>query len=123
MNERLMNTGSTAQGDRPRVLCVCSAGLLRSPTVAWVLSNEPYGFNTRAAGSHKEYALIPVDEVLLAWAERLVFVNKENFEEVSRVFNISQKQSLVLDIPDRFQFRDPKLVTIINQQLKKHFMD
>ena len=28
-----------------RVLCVCSAGMLRSATMAWVLSNSPYNFN------------------------------------------------------------------------------
>ena len=39
------------QGDYKRVLTVCSANMLRSPTIAHVLSAEPYNFNTRSAGT------------------------------------------------------------------------
>ncbi len=38
------------QGKYKRVLCVCSAGVLRSATTAVVLSKEPFNFNTRSAG-------------------------------------------------------------------------
>ena len=62
---RLANTHNHYQGDAKRVLCVCSAGLLRSPTAAFVLSQEPFGFNTRAAGIAEDFALIVVDDVLL----------------------------------------------------------
>ena len=47
---RLGNSKNPYQGDFKKVLCVCSAGLLRSPTAAWVLSNAPFNFNTREIG-------------------------------------------------------------------------
>lgn len=110
---RSMNAQNQWQGDWPRVLCVCSAGLLRSPTLAWVLSNAPYNCNVRCAGSHPEYALVPVDQVLLDWARRVVFVNPENHERVlSRKLALS-KEVFVMNVPDRFEFRAPKLVKAI----------
>lgn len=119
INNRLWNAKNPFQGTSKKVLCVCSAGLLRSPTLAWVLSNEPFNFNVRAAGSSKAFALIPVDEVLLAWADLVVFVNQENEEEVMEHFpqDMQDKEFLTLDIPDNFQFRDPTLVKIIERQV------
>ena len=58
---RLANTHNPYQGDFKKVLCVCSAGLLRSPSTAFVLSQDPFNFNTIAAGINEDYALIVVD--------------------------------------------------------------
>jgi len=122
MNNRIWNARNPHQGDATRVLCVCSAGLLRSPTAAWVLSNPPFNFNTRAAGSSKTFALIPVDDVLLAWADVVLFVNKENEQEVRKEFDLSEKNVLTLNIPDNFAFRDPVLCNIITEQCKEGFL-
>lgn len=70
MNQKMPETerGQIAQnpyqGQYKRVLCVCSGGILRSPTAAWVFSNEPYSFNTRAAGT-ESFALIRLDPALI----------------------------------------------------------
>ncbi len=125
MNNRMHNAHNQAQGSRTKALCVCSAGLLRSPTLAWVLSNEPFNFNTRAAGSSNSFALIQVDEVLVHWADIIFFVNKENEEEVEFNFTRGKNQPnwadgkhiITLNIPDNFEFRDPVLVEIIKKQL------
>lgn len=98
------------QGAFTRVLCVCSGGILRSPTLAWLLSNEPYNCNTRAAGSHKEFALIAVDQTLLDWASIVFFVNQENFERTVKDYKVRPNRCHVLDIPDRFAYRDPELI-------------
>jgi predicted protein tyrosine phosphatase len=121
INNRLWNAKNPFQGSSKKVLCVCSAGLLRSPTLAWVLSNEPFNFNVRAAGSSRAFALIPVDDVLLEWADLVVFVNQENEDEVNEHFpeDMKDKDFLTLDIPDNFQFRDPTLVKIIEAQVKE----
>ena len=116
--QRSMNSKNQYQGDWPRVLCVCSAGLLRSPTLAWVLSNEPYNCNTRAAGSHHEYALVPVDQVLLNWARAVVFVNEENHERTRSLKLTMPGEVYVLNVPDRFAFRDPQLVKSIRAGLE-----
>lgn len=116
---RSMTAQNQYQGAFPRVLCVCSAGLLRSPTLAWVLSNPPYNCNTRAAGSTPVYALVPVDQVLLNWAHIVVFVNPENHEEIlaRRPRLILPKRVFVLNVPDRFAFRDSGLIEAIHGEL------
>ena len=58
-----------------RVLCLCSAGLLRSARLAQILQQE-YNYNTRNAGV-ADYALIPVNTALLKWADEIVCVEQE----------------------------------------------
>lgn len=108
------------QGKFPRVLFVCSAGILRSATAAAVAGAR--GINARAAGSAK-YALIPVSVNLIEWAKKIVFVNPDNFEQVLRTFentgytdDIKQK-AIVWNIPDNFEYMHPTLVQEINAGL------
>ena len=75
----LANVGNQFQTKAKKVLCVCSAGMLRSPTLANILHSE-YGFNTRAVGADKEYALIPISQALIWWADEIVFVNRSNYD-------------------------------------------
>ena len=113
---RLANTNNEYQGHFKRVLCVCSAGLLRSPTAALVLSQEPFNFNTRAAGLHPDFALIIVDDVLLKWAQEIVCMNAEQ----ARVLKNMTKDTPIinLDIADEFEYRDPELMNMIARQYK-----
>lgn len=100
------NAKNPFQGDSKKVLCVCSAGLLRSPTLANLLHRE-FGFNTRACGSSQDFALIPISEALVEWADEVVFVNRENFEESGgKAF---EEKAMVLNIEDSFDYGDPQL--------------
>lgn len=112
MNEanRKYNSKNPYQGKYKRVLCVCSAGLLRSPTLAWVLSNEPYNYNTRAAGLDVGHALIPVDDVLVEWADEIVCMD-EYQQKVLK--SKTKKPVLNLQIGDNFEYRDKGLVEIM----------
>lgn len=116
---RLATCSNRYQGDYKRVLCVCSAGLLRSPTAALVLSQEPYNFNTRAAGLTPEFALVPVDRVLLEWADELVVMTSEQAEEIRPRLE-SDKPIVVLGIEDNFRYRDPELIKLIREAYDKH---
>src|SRR5687768_2523899 len=110
------NTKNEHQGEFKKVLCVCSAGLLRSPTAAWVLSNPPFNFNTRAAGIEGVYALILVDDVLLTWADEVVVMNGD------LAMRIREKgyTGLIVDlrIKDSYDYRDPELVNIITERYR-----
>jgi predicted protein tyrosine phosphatase len=110
---------NTAQGKALRVLCVCSAGVLRSPTLANYLHKE-WGYNTRACGSSEEYALIPLSEALIEWADTIIFVNEENYVEAlfrnQPLAALIEKKTIVLDIPDNYDYNDPTLVSIMHQQ-------
>lgn len=121
---RLHNVGNPNQGPAKRVLCVCSAGLLRSPTLAWILSNKPFNFNTRAAGAAEGYALILVDEVLLRWADVVVFADEDHKRMVSYQYKdlIDNMETHVLNLPDIYPFKDPKLVTLAKKKLKEVFV-
>jgi predicted protein tyrosine phosphatase len=98
-----------------RVVCVCSAGLLRSPTAAVVLSQAPWQFNTRAVGLVPEFALIPLDQVLLEWAEEFVCMTQDQADAVKdMVKQLSLKtQVTCLNISDNFGYREPELVRLI----------
>jgi predicted protein tyrosine phosphatase len=108
------NAQNPFQNDHKKVLCVCSAGLLRSPTAAVVLSQPPYNFNTRAVGCVTEYALIPIDEVLVEWADEIVCMEQSHVDRIQRdILHSGSKTFVVLGIPDRFPYRDPELVEAI----------
>jgi len=114
MKNRIANTKNEFQGKFKKVLCVCSAGMLRSPTAAWVLSNKPFNFNTRSCGISKEFALIVFDEVLAEWADEFVVFNQEQFDVVSK---LSKGKVIVnLDIEDIFDFKDEELINLITTQ-------
>ena len=112
---RISNAGNRFQGHYKRVLCVCSAGLLRSPTAALVLSQDPFNFNTRAVGISREYALIPLESVHLHWADEIVTMEDRHTEIVHELMNTSgmfdgMPKLIQLDIPDNFSYRDPALI-------------
>jgi len=111
---RIHNCTNPHQGKAKRVLCLCSAGLLRSPTTAVVLQRE-YGYNTRAAGVSKEYALIELDDVLCNWADEIVAVEQSVAEQVPEDF---KSKLIVLDVPDIYAYMDPQLQKIILEQYR-----
>jgi len=109
------------QGNAHRALFVCSAGLLRSATAASVASC--LGMNSRSCGS-ESYALIPISANLIAWAETIYFVNEFNYQGALDTFVGMQEvemmilaKSVVWDIEDVYNYRDPKLVQIITNLL------
>lgn len=122
---RLYNSRNPAQGMAKRVLCLCSAGLLRSPTLAWVLSNPPYDYNTRAAGVNLEYALIPIDMYLINWADEIVCVEPSVRDQLveycaKEEINLGQTPVIVLDIPDMYERRSAHLVAMVKKQYCDH---
>jgi len=120
LTEKIMATKSPwnnpYQGPDKKVLFVCSAGILRSATGARMYAHK---YNTRAAGS-EDYALIPVSNDLIVWADEIVFVNKENFDTVNRKFDLSDVMNkvVVLDIPDQFPHMDPELQKAFKAQYR-----
>jgi len=112
MLNRIHNCTNPYQGKSNRVLCLCSAGLLRSPTTAVVLQRE-FGYNTRAAGVIKEYALILADDVLYNWADEIVAVESKVADHVP---NEWVNKLVVLNIPDIYPYMDEELQKIIKEQ-------
>ena len=117
------------QGNAKRVLTVCSAGLLRSPTAAWLLSNDPWNFNTRSCGYNDEYALVLLDEVLLEWADEVVVMDQKQESVVNNMMkNMNSNRGFefskpvhVLNVPDNYSFRDPQLVELMLDKFHRLF--
>lgn len=122
---RLMTASNEYQGAARRVLCLCSGGLLRSPTAAWVLSNAPWSYNTRAAGVTTDFALIPVDEVLVQWAQEIVCVESSVEDKLRRhlakwKLELGQDQRITtLEIPDFYPRMAPELIERITNQYRE----
>lgn len=106
------------QSNRPKLLFVCSVGMLRSPTAAAV--GVQRGYNTRAVGSDVSCALIPLSVNLIEWADHIFFMTMENwdeavetFEDVGYLEDLKEK-STILGINDSYDAFDPTLIRIIN---------
>ncbi len=120
------------QGSYKRVLCVCSAGVLRSATAAVVLSQEPYNFNTRCVGV-EHYALTPVNDALLYWADEIVCMTAEHAEKIEYALynttvtppkwpyekNLGMTPILCLHIPDDYPYREAELIELIKDRYDK----
>ena len=112
LRNRLANTKNLFQTETLKVLCVCSAGLLRSPSLANWLHKE-FGFNTRAVGWNNEYALIPLESTHLFWADKVVCVEKtvsDMVELACEESNNDKGKIVTLDIPDSFSWMDEELL-------------
>lgn len=115
---QLANISNHYQTKAKRVLCVCSAGLLRSPTMANVIFSE-YGHNTRSCGTAKGIALIPITEALIRWADEIVFTNKEVLDHLTEEEEILIKDKcMILNIPDHYDWNERGLVNKILDQYK-----
>jgi predicted protein tyrosine phosphatase len=95
-----------------------------------VLSNPPYNFNTRAVGLNKEYALTPIDEALVFWADDVIVMDEQMRREIETIIEMSRWKEdfeapniYVWKIPDMFNFRDPALVEKIEGLAKKTYQD
>jgi predicted protein tyrosine phosphatase len=110
------------QTNAKRLLFVCTAGMLRSPTAQVVASGM--GFNARACGSDSDVALIPLSVNLINWADKIFFVNFENYQQALETFEVSEydedikKKAVVWDIPDNFNWGDQILFNLIRFKLE-----
>jgi predicted protein tyrosine phosphatase len=117
------------QGKHKKVLTVCSAGCLRSPTAAHILSSEPWNFNTRCAGTSEEYAIVPITDALIVWADVIVCMDAFQQLHINTMQNklateydaFDYKQVINLDIDDIYEYRNPKLVEIMTEKFKELF--
>jgi predicted protein tyrosine phosphatase len=109
------------QGDAVKALFVCSAGILRSPTAALHFAKTK-GWNTRAVGDNKEFALIPVSEALMRWADIVFVMTADQRFHLKTNFGESLNEKVfVLNIEDDFAFMEPDLVKYLEASME-HLM-
>jgi len=115
------NSQNPWQGDRKKVLCCCSAGLLRSPTAAHLL-NQKYGYNTAFCGMEPEYAKVPCTQCLVYWADEIVVMDRTQALQVEEIIKSlpeeARKKGMatpikVLGINDSYAYMDDELQRLI----------
>lgn len=105
----------------PNILFVCGKARKRSPTAAEVAA-DILGARTDFAGLSAD-----ADECLgteqIDWADAIVVMEKAQRSRLKRQFGalLGDKRVLCLDIPDRYEFMQPELVTLLGQKLRRMF--
>lgn len=79
--------------------------------------NDNFIFNVRSCGSSIDYALIPISEALVRWADRVLFVNSSCYNETLYVLSshgvntdFIEDIAEVMGIPDDFSFGDKEII-------------
>jgi predicted protein tyrosine phosphatase len=107
-----------------KVLFACSAGILRSPTASNIFAQEPYNWNTRAAGCESSFALVPVTLPLIMWADYVYLMEDYHLVQLERIFGDEltpyKDKIVVLDIPDNYPYMDTELVTLLKDKVNAH---
>ena len=120
-HNQLGNSTNPYQGTTVKALCICSAGLLRSPTIAKYLTG--LGYNTRAVGIAEDYALIPLSTALVSWADEIHVVREQHpalLRELSdEGLPFDSRNIFVYDIPDSHGTFSPELEAMIDEQFQE----
>ena len=101
------------------VLFVCSANQQRSPTAEHMYQRDRR-FRTRSAGTNP-YANIPLNRETLIWADAVIVMEKSHMKQIREDFaDIAwRKRIYSLDIPDRFEYMDPRLKREIRDRFER----
>lgn len=82
-----------------------------------------FGWNTRACGSDLKCALIPLSVNLIAWADDIVFMSRENYLESVILFSDGEysdeikRKHYILEVPDIYDRDDTRLICDIRDKL------
>lgn len=99
------------------LLFICSRNKWRSRT-AEDLFKRLNGYEVRSAGT-AESARVRVNEKLLVWADIIFVMEREHKKRLQQKFSsdVLNKDMIVLDIPDEYQYMDEALVEILNETI------
>lgn len=103
-----------------RVLFICSRNRLRSPTAEAIFADTD-GITVASAGTSPDVEERVTDELLL-WAELVFVMEGRHKRALARAHgpSLRGKRIIVLDIPDRYDFMDEALVTLLRERVTPH---
>ena len=95
------------------ILFVCSRNEWRSRTAETIFKNNQ-DCNVRSAGTEAA-ARIKVTANLISWADIIFAMEKKHKQRLMEkfAFAVSNKNIIILDIPDEYQYMDPELIESI----------
>lgn len=99
------------------LLFICSRNKWRSRT-AEDLFKRLDGYEVRSTGT-AESARVRVNEKLLVWADIIFVMERDHKKRLQQKFSsdVLNKEMIVLDIPDEYQYMDEALVKILNETI------
>ncbi|HIP81821.1 MAG TPA: protein tyrosine phosphatase [Leucothrix mucor] len=98
------------------LLFICSRNQWRSPTAENIYRQK--GYNTRSVGtSSKSKRVVSVKDI--QWADQTFVMEKKHKNMIIKKFgrSIANKNIIVLDIPDDYQYMDADLITHLEDVL------
>jgi predicted protein tyrosine phosphatase len=101
----------------PNLLFICSKNQWRSPTAEGLFKNHAL-HQARSAGTGDK-ARIKVNAKLLAWADVVLVMERKHRQLLQQRFpnEMADKETVVLDIEDDYQYNDPELIGILQVAL------
>lgn len=102
------------------VLFVCSQNKLRSPTAEQVFADWP-SIETSSAGTNND-AENPLSDELVEWADIIFVMERTHRTKLQSRYRGAMKGArlVCLDIPDDYQFMDPRLVELLKAKVPRH---
>jgi predicted protein tyrosine phosphatase len=99
------------------ILFVCSRNQWRSPTAEKIYRNHP-NLSVKSAGTEPS-ARIKLTSKIINWADVIFVMEKRHKQRILEKFpvDMEEKQIIVLDIPDDYQFMDAELIEDITTKV------
>ncbi|MCZ4242954.1 low molecular weight protein tyrosine phosphatase family protein [Pedobacter punctiformis] len=103
------------------ILFVCSRNKWRSTTAETIYKNHAE-HQVRSAGTEPS-ARIRVNEKLIHWADLIFVMEKKHKQRITEKFSysVADKEIIILDIPDDYQYMDEELIEEINVKVSDYF--
>lgn len=100
-----------------KVLFVCTANRLRSPTAEQVFSQRD-DIEVASAGTSND-AITPLDAELVEWADIIFVMEKAHRNKLQKRFkrHLISARIICLDIPDEYEFMDPMLIQLLERKV------
>ncbi len=102
------------------ILFVCSRNKWRSRTAETIFKDNQ-DFNVKSAGTEPS-ARIKVTSNLIEWADIIFAMEKKHKQRLTEKFPTitREKNIIVLDIPDEYQYMDNELIEIIKTSVSSY---
>lgn len=103
-----------------RALFICTENRLRSPTAHAVFASHPE-VEALSAGTNRD-ADTTVSGDLIEWADVVFYMERAHKNRVSKRFQklLQGKRTVVLGIPDNYDYMDPDLVRVLRRRVSRH---
>lgn len=103
-----------------RVLFICSQNRLRSPTAEHIFSGRD-GLEVASAGMESSAAK-PISHEALGCADLIFVMEDWHRNALYARFRpwLGNKRVICLEIPDQFEYMDPKLVRLLRMKVEPH---